>query len=342
MKIYKNILIASIFAILINGCGGSGGGSSSSNSISFDDAKLINFSELNSYEVITDETETNMALNHSSSSNKKTQSNYQKTSKISQKAKEIMTHAILNPDQKVFNPSLSNTSNSDLIYYNTDTEQGSVSGSLKYNLTLNYTTGKVTGTMKFNNYKNRDSDSTCTNEPILKNHGTINFSASFNVNTYDYIKTTISTDSTFYIDDITIQKGYLSTTSYSYGTNFSDDETTTITALAKRGNETQGYKDYKIRSYTSNGYNYEYPLSGDIYVFSGDLNGYFSVDSSHDHSLTPLKTDYCEENAYSGVEKYVGENSTLTFTMTSTNQYLIEIDTNNDGIIDQNISATWE
>jgi len=42
----------------------------------------------------------------------------------------------------------------------------------------------------------------------------------------------------------------------------------------------------------------------------------------------------CGEYTYSGLEKYIGKDSSMTWQITSTNNYKIEIDSNNNGTID--------
>jgi hypothetical protein len=102
-----------------------------------------------------------------------------------------------------------------------------------------------------------------------------------------------------------------------------------------------GFKDYKIKSYPGEyyEYSYSYPISGNIYIFSDELNGYFYVDPTYRHDLTPTKSDICQENFYAGKERYIGENSTMTFTIDVKNHYKIEIDEGNDGSIDRIIEA---
>lgn len=79
-------------------------------------------------------------------------------------------------------------------------------------------------------------------------------------------------------------------------------------------------------------YSYYY-TSGKIYI--NDLNGFVEVDTTYDGSTTPYDTYNYTLGNY-GVGKFIGAgNSDITITQESSYYgYKVEVDTNNDGIVD--------
>jgi hypothetical protein len=87
------------------------------------------------------------------------------------------------------------------------------------------------------------------------------------------------------------------------------------------------YYDYDWESDTD--VVYSYPISGDIYISSGTVNGYFSVDESFDHANSPTVLEYGEDYCYpifvSGEEHYLGDSSSAIWSVTAEDECQLEV-----------------
>lgn len=331
--------ISALTILTFTGCGSSGGGSGSTETSKFDTAKQINLSEIVNYDIIVGGGNGATNLRSINSENNSNSTTDKTTLRLSNILKEKVKYSIQNAGEE-------QSSNLRAININGNTltsqtiENGNISGTVLIDIEMNVSTGKITGTMKYSNYKNSQSNS-CGGNKVDNLNGTTNITATFDTSTYDLKTMSINLNSDFFIDDMIWESGTSMNVIYNSSNTFDEDSIMTMTVIANVGTESIGFKNYKIRSYSYNGYEYTYPIEGDIYIFTDDINGYFSIDTTYDHSLTPTQEDFCGEYTYSGKEKYIGKDSSLIWEVTSTNNYKIEIDSNNDGIFDINHTATF-
>ena len=325
---FKYTIAVGISAVLI-GCGG-GGGSATPSVSKFDSAKPLNLRNLNEDDtkIITGSKSTS-SLSRSLQNNE-TNSNDELASKLGNlifknvklalKQNKISARAITDHGSYVISE---------------DTEQGNISGSVYYYFNIDKSTGNFNGTMKYTNYKNSSSNS-CGQNQIDEVNGNLSVSGKYDINNdeIDYIAMNASSDLSVG-NGIVFNKGfnlrldYLSNDRYRF----------TLNGEAQENSDNYGFKDYKLFTYTDSQYIYSYPESGNIYIFDNNVNGYFWVYTSYNHSSTPTKKDICSDTFYSGKEKYKGDNSSLTFEIDSTNHYTVDIDEGNDGSIDKSFSG---
>ena len=343
------ISLAVATALSFSGCGSSGGDSGSATTSKFDTATKMNLTELdnNALSLITDDdmadsnttTRSLRSVNNTNSTNTSDGQASEITSNIANAIRSTLVksteYAQQQPVQQ--NNTRALTTNGNIITYTND-ENGSIAGTMKTNFTMNKDTGSLTGTLTYSNYKNSENSS-CGGNEIEEYDGLWNITGLFNTTTYDTISMTISSPNSFKMDGMTLNSGFSIEIVPNNSSGLTDDETSTMYAEFSTSQGTFGFKDYKTRSYSSNGYEWSYPLEGNIYIFNNSINGYFTVDKTYDHRLTPSKEDYCLENTYEGIEKYIGDNSSLTWSITSTNNYKVEIDNGNNGIIDKTITG---
>lgn len=338
MIYFKQITIslAVVTALSFTGCGSSDGDSGSVETSKFNSARQMNLSELDNYDLITGDGVGVINLRSVSVENNDDSSIPDDISlKLSNILKETIKYSIDNAEVKNKSSNLRSVTEDGDIATLKETTNGNISGTQTINFKINKRTGKLTGTMTYSNYKNSESNS-CGGDEIDNLNGTMSVTGKFNISNSDLETMTINLNSSFYIDDMVWKSGASITITYNHSSSFDEDSLISMTIEATKGNESVGFKDCKIRSYNDNGYEYSYPVEGNLYVFTNNINGYFSVDTNYDHSLTPTKKDLCGKYTYSGKEKYIGKNSNLIWEITSTNNYKIEIDSNNDGIIDIN------
>ena len=274
MKSVNNIKcsLVAVLAFSINACGGSGSNTEGTTDPDFDSAVQMNLSELEIYDLIAGDGSGATSLRSASTATTNNNSTPDHRSlKLSNILKSNIEYSIQNAEESQQARTIKSASiNSDDIATLVETTNGNISGTQTINFSVNRSTGNLTGTMSYSNYKNSESNS-CGGTEIDRLNGTMNVVGQFDL-------------------------------------------------ISNNG-----------------GFEYSYPVEGNVYIFTDDINGYFSVDSTYDHSLTPTKEDWCGEYTYSGKEKYVGKNSTLTWSITSTNNYLIEIDSDADGNVDINV-----
>lgn len=337
---YIGIALAMVLSLGFSGCGESGGSSENIETSKFDLARQMNLSELENYDLVTGDSSGATNLRNASSQDNSQQTTQDSSSlKLINIFKDTIDYSIQNVTTKEKSINLrSTTVNGDIATY-VETENGNISGTKTINFEMNTVTGKMTGNMTYINYKNSESNS-CAEDEIDNLNGIMNVTGIFNISTYDLKAMTINLDSDFSMDDMIWKSGASMTVVYNQSSYFDDDSLMTMTIEVINGSESIGFKNYKIRSYNNNGYEYSYPVEGNIYIFTNDINGYFSVDTTYDHSLTPTKEDWCGKYTYSGQEKYIGKDSSLIWEITSTNNYQIRIDSNNDGITDINKTGT--
>lgn len=343
------ISLAVATALSFSGCGSSGGDSGGATASKFDTATKINLTELDNsaLSLITDDdmedsSTTNKSLRSINTTNYTNQNEGQASQITSNIANAIRSALGKSTEYAQQQPIQQNniralTTSGNIITY-TDEEDGSISGTMKTNFSMNKDTGSLTGTLIYDNYRNSESSS-CGGNEIEEYDGLWNITGSFDTSTYDTISMTISSPNSFKMDGMTLNSGFSIKIIPNNSSGLTDDETSTMSAEFSTSQGTFGFKDYKTRSYSNNGYEWSYPLEGNIYIFNNSINGYFSVDKTYDHSLTPSKEDYCLENIYEGIEKYTGDNSSLTWSITSTNNYKIEIDNGDDGTVDKIITG---
>ncbi len=152
-------------------------------------------------------------------------------------------------------------------------------------------------------------------------------------------------ESDFTMDSSIFKKDFSMKTTYNYQTSYTEDITIVVNGkFAKVDNENEmfGYKGMKIRNYETDDYEYSYQIEGKIYIFTDEVYGYFYIDNSYDHSATPIRKDSCDLYIYSGTEKYIGKNSSMTWEIISTNRYKVMIDNDDDGVIDTVFTGATE
>lgn len=326
--------LAVISVLNFTGCGGSSNESTGGGSSEFDTAVQMNLSQLNNYDLITGDGSgaTNFRRSKSQNGANTTIDNF--SLKLSSILKETVQYSIQNnsesKSQKISAKSV--TVDGDIARLE-ETNNGNISGTKIIKFEMNMATGKLAGSMTYSNYRNSESN-LCGGEEIDNLSGTMNVTGIFDTSSFNLKSMTINLNSNFSIDDMTWKSGSSIGITYNNFSSFGDDVLMTMTIVATKGAESIGFKNYKLRGYDAGGYEYSYPIEGNLYIFTGDINGYFSVDTNYDHSLTPTRKDFCGEYTYSGKEKYVGDNSNLTWEITSINNYKIDIDSNNDGVID--------
>ncbi len=353
----KNSLsLLSVIAVIatFSGCGGGSSSSAPSDSnpsdlsdlsgpdtkeevSSFSNASLMNLADLPNYDVIVGDG--SGATNLKSSSLDPDAGEQSTTDSIALRLSSIVTGVVKSSldDASADRNSVSRQSmtlDGDTLSLD-ETVNGNVSGTNQVVFSIDTSTGTYEGSLTYIDYQNSESNS-CGVDEIDDLNGVLHVAGDFDMYTGDIKNMTMTTDSEFFIDDMIWKSGAIATITYNYDSPFFDDALMTMTVETVTEDESIGFKDYTLRSYSHNGFDYEFPVEGDIYIFTDDINGYFSVDTSYDHSLTPTKEDWCGVYTYSGMEKYVGENSTLVWRVTSTNQYVIEIDSDADGVTDIN------
>jgi len=317
--IKQRIVFPLLVSVSLVGCGSSDEPETSI----FDNARLINLEELPSYDLITESDNGTSSLKSSTVDNK-SQSGSEES---------IAVQVMMLIKNQSFNAVSQNKSRLTKSII-TDTEFGNISGSRLLNIDVNISTGDMSGTMTFNNYEDVPGDA-CGATSLGSMDGSFNITGKINLTTAEIVSMQITAGSVFTVGDSIWLAGASSSVVYDHQSGYQDDATMTINLVAKKDLETIGLKNFSVRSYTDSAYEYSYPLKGNLYIFTNNFNGYFSVDSSYDHSSTPTIADLCGFYTYSGKEKYVGLNSSLTWTVTSTNNYQIELDNNNDNVIDE-------
>lgn len=299
----------------------------------------MNLAELKNYDLITGDGSGATNLRNANTKNNSVTTPDSISLELSNILKNTIKDAMKNAKKKKQKSNLrAVTVNGDIATL-VETKNGNISGTLTINFEMNTKTSEFTGSMIYVNYQNSESNSCATNTVKTLN-GTMNVIGNFNTSDYSLKTMTINLNSNVSIGDMVWESGASLTISYNQSSYFTKDSLMDMTIEATKGNESIGYKNYTIRSYSYNGYDYSYPVKGNIYIFTNNINGYFSVDTTYDHSLTPTKEDWCGKYTYSGKEKYIGKDSSLVWEITSTNNYKIEIDSNNDGIVDINKTGT--
>ena len=352
-QIVKSLGITIFVATLLTGCGGSGGDSQTDDA--FSSARLINFSELENYYIITGGYETSSSRSNESINTQKSDSDTAAVnrliSSLTVTLKKSLEDALTHSQN---DSSAARASIVDPVEVEETTEDGNIQGTEHVYLQFNTATGKYTGFYEYTNYENVETDA-CGNTETDRRNGTYYVSGSFdrdqNVSQDQNItesfsssarinNVTITTQNDYRIDDTIFKGGMYFNAIFDHSSSYEFDYITTMTVQVTEGNESVGLKNYKSRNYDHNGFEYSYPIEGNLYVFTNDLNGYFSVDSTYDHSATPKIKGQCGTQTQSGTEKYIGDNSTLTWTVSTPDSYLIEIDHDNDGIIDETVTGT--
>jgi hypothetical protein len=343
MKNVNNIKcsLVAILAFSINACGGSGSNTQGTTpDPDFDSSVQMNLSELENYDLIAGDGSGATSLRSVSTAtttNNNDSTPDHRSLKLSNILKSKIEDSIQNAEESQQARTMKSVSiNSDDIATSVETTNGNISGTQTINFSVNRSTGNLTGTMSYSNYKNSESNS-CGGTEIDSLNGTMNVVGSFDLISNKIRSMTIDFSTDFAVGDMVWKSRAVLTIAYSNSSIYDEDSLMTMTIKATVGDEFVGFKNYKIRSYNDGGFEYSYPVEGNVYIFTDDINRYFSVDSTYDHSLTPTKEDWCGEYTYSGKEKYVGKNSTLTWSITSTNNYLIEIDSDADGNVDINV-----
>ncbi len=341
--------LAVITVLSFSGCGSSGGDSGNATPSKFDTATKINLMELdnNALSLITDDdmadanttTRSLRSVNNTNLTNTSDGQASEITSNIANAIRSALVKSTEYAQQQPVsnNNARASTTNGNIITY-TDHENGNISGTMSTNFTMNKDTGSLTGKLTYSNYKNSESSS-CGGNEIKEYDGLWNVEGSFDTETGDIIRINGSSPNSFKMDGMTLKSGFSLGIIPNHSSGLTDDEILIITAEFTTSQGTFGFKDYKTRSYSYDGYEWSYPLEGNIYIFDNNINGYFTVDKTYNHSLTPSKEDYCLENTYEGIEKYIGDNSSLTWSVTSTNNYKVEIDNGNNGTIDKTITG---
>ncbi len=205
-----------------------------------------------------------------------------------------------------------------------NTENGNLSGSLTSKLVINKSTGKVSGSFDYSDYSDNSDDTSCAQYGTDKTTGSFDISGIYDFETDDITDMNLTATSDIYFNDgdIILKKSFkLDILSDSENNNM----LISMSGELLEQNEDFGLKDFKIKMYSDSKYDYSYPISGNIYIFKDDMNGYFYVDASYDHSQTPIKQDLCDVHTYSGVQKYIGDNSSMVFTVDSTDHYKVDI-----------------
>ncbi len=323
-KLGINLAVAT--TLCFNGCGSSDEDLGNTTTSKFNTAVKLNLADLNNYDLITGEGSgaTNFRSKNKSSNN---------TDKTSLKLSNIVKNNINNLMYERTTRSSREVTGDGDIRTVIETNEGSISGTETINIDFNMLTGKFSGSMSFSNYKDVEDDE-CGVDEVTSMVGIFNVTGLIDIETEDIENMIISSNENFLLDDMIWKSGFSMTMEYNNDSLYEEEVLMTMTVEAYINNESFGFKDYQINSYSYNGYEYEYPVKGNIYLFTNELNGYFSVDSSYDHSLTPTKEDVCGEYTYSGLEKYIGKDSSMTWQITSINNYKIEIDSNNNGTVD--------
>jgi len=310
----------------------------------FEVAQELNFQNLDPkyLAIITGEnmnTNTSLSrkLNKSSSSNDSVS-----IASITSKLHQVMKSTVVSfqeKDSKQLGRRLySTTQTGDIITVN-ETSNGSISGTETISFIYNLDTGSMTGTMSYSDYKNHEGDN-CEPDYIYIQHGTWNIDAKFIPDPFELQSMVMSSEGSILIDGMTMDKGVVMSGIFNNASGYIDDTTFTINAEFSFENIIYGFKNYTYRDYEYNGYIWSYPVSGSIYIFDNQINGYFSVDPNFDQTGVPTKEDMCEIYEYQSKERYIGDNSSLTYTIVDTNQYLIEIDYGLDGTIDETFTGT--
>lgn len=353
--VLKNSLsLLSVIAVIatFSGCGGGSSSSAPSNLSdlsdlsdpgtkeevsSFSNASLMNLADLPNYDVIVGDG--SGATNLKSSSLDYDTGEQSTTDGIALRLSSIVTDVVKSSLDDAGSERSSVSRQSVSLDGDTfaldETVYGNIAGTNHIVFSMDMNSSTYEGSLTYTDYQNSESNS-CGVDVVDNLNGTLHVRGDFDIYTGDIKNMTMTTDAEFFIDEMTWKSGAIATIIYNYASQFFDDALMTMTVEIVTEDESLGFKDYTLRSYSHNGFDYEYPVEGDIYIFTDDINGYFSVDTSYDHSLTPTKEDWCGVYTYSGMERYVGEDSTLVWRVIATNQYVIEIDSDADGVTDIN------
>ena len=322
VKILKYFVSCTII-LSINGCGSS---NEQSLSISkFDTAKPLDLAKLDKEDIQIITGSKNVASLRSIKS--------QKTTKNSdQIAIELVNEALKNIDFSLENRfSARSVSNQNRYKIIEENEPGNIDGNIYYYFKIDKESGYFDGVIKYQKYKNSSSND-CGEDEVDEIDGNINVNGTYDIDKDQVSYISMIAKSNLLIgDEIVLKKGFNLLLNYLENNRYRF----TLNGEILQNNNNFGFKDYEFYVYNDDKYLYSYPKNGKIYIFNKEINGYFWVDSSYDHSLTPTKKDICTDNYYEGEERYQGYNSSLRFKIDKTNHYIIEIDEKNDNTIDK-------
>lgn len=221
----------------------------------------------------------------------------------------------------------------------TDVFQGNISGTNTRTTTLDEVTGNFHRVSDFNHYHDDSDTDTCGNPDETEQHGIITCDGTSDpASNYliDSITCTMTTD---------LQTG---TALIKAGSRLSivwdvvtDRTVNSYTLAGSENGESFAFVDANETVWDDGTYEYSYISTGKIYF--NDLSEYFTVDTSHDTSSTPLVEEICTGSISSGTEYFLGKDDGLIeLNITSPNILQISIDADRDGTWETVTTVGWD